>query len=101
MDFTPKRIAEREVFTVDYAALLGTGETITTAVWSITAQRGIDASASAMIQGSATISGTKVSQVISGGLADVFYAPMCIATTSTGQALVLPEYGNGMLHVTA
>lgn len=101
MDFTPKRASEQEVFTVDFTSLLGTGETITSAVWSNTLIRGTDATPGAMIQGSATIAGPLVSQVIKGGTVDGFYAPVCTAQTSTGQTLTLPVYGDGLLHVTA
>ena len=99
MDFTPKRATEQEVFTVDFSGLLGASETITSAVWSNTVIRGIDVTPNTMIQGSATITGALVSQVIKGGIAGNFYAPICTAQTSSGQVLILPEYGNGILQV--
>ena len=101
MDFTPKRTTEQEVFTVDFTLLLAPGETITSASWGNSAVRGIDATAPSMIQGAATINGSRVSQVIKGGVIDVFYAPTCTAVTNAGQTLVLPVYGDGLLHVTA
>lgn len=101
MDFSPKRAMEVEVFTVDFSALLGTGETITSAVWTCSVKEGADASASSMIRGSASVSGAKVSQSIGGGVAGVFYAPICTATTSAGQTLILPEPGYGLLSVLA
>jgi hypothetical protein len=102
MDFSPKRMTEQEVFTVDFATLgtLAAGETILSAAWSNSVIRGVDANAGAMIQGSATVIGTKVSQLIKAGLIDVFYAPVCTAVTSLGQVLVLPEYGHGLLRIT-
>ena len=100
MDFTPKRAAEVEVFTVDFSPLLATGETITSAVWSSTVTRGVDATPGTMIQGAATITGNKVSQLIKGGITGNQYAPVCTAITSAGQTLILPEYGNGQLLIT-
>lgn len=101
MDFSPKRVNEVEVFTVDFSALLGTGETITSAVWTCSVKEGSDAAASSMIQGAAAVSGSKVSQKIANGVAGCWYAPVCTVLTSAGQTLTLPEYGYGSLHVTA
>lgn len=98
-NFTPKRAGETEVFTVDFSALLATGETITSAAWSISVVSGSDPSAASMIDGSASISGSKVSQLITGGVSDVTYAPICTANTSLGQVLILPDPGRGFLQV--
>jgi hypothetical protein len=100
MDFTPKRAIETEVFTVDFINKLLPGETILSAVWSVTVAAGTDANPSAMVQGSAVINGSAVSQIITGGVPGVRYAPICTAHTAT-QTLVLPVYGDGMLEVTA
>lgn len=99
MNFSPKRATETEILTVDFAALLATGETIASAVWTSTVVSGSDTNPSAMIQGTASISGSKVSQVITAGVPGARYAPICTAQTST-QTLVLPEYGDGLLEVT-
>lgn len=100
MNFTPKRSAEVEIFTVDYANNLALGETIASAVWTVTVVQGADANSASMIHGVASISGTKVSQMIAAGVPGVTYAPVCTATTSLGQTLVLPEYAMGLLEVT-
>lgn len=100
MNFAPKRAAETEVFTVDFVNKLLPGETITSATWSITPVDGADPSASAMIQGAASVNGSAVSQIITGGVPGVRYAPTCTAQTSAGQTLVLPVYGDGQLSVT-
>ena len=100
MDYSPKRLTEAEIFTVDYSARIATGETITSAAWSITVVDGVDASATAMIQGAYSISGSQVSQMIGAGIAGMQYAPICTARTSLGQVLVLPDYGDGLLAVT-
>lgn len=99
MPWTPKRAGETEIFTVDFANLLGAGETIVSAPWSNSVIRGTDPSPNAMIQGAATITGTKVSQKITAGVPSNLYSPVCTATTSLGQVLILPDSGNGLLHV--
>jgi len=53
-----------------------------------------------MIQGQAVINGSAVSQIITGGVPGVRYAPICTAQTSAGQTLVLPVYGDGQVEVT-
>lgn len=100
MNFSPKRSAETEIFTVDYSGMLAPSETITSAIWTSTVVAGADISPSATIQGGASISGGKVSQRITAGIPGVRYAPICTAQTSLGQTLVLPEYGDGLLEVT-
>lgn len=100
MNFSPKRTIETEIFTVDYVNDLATGETIISATWTATVADGVDATPNAIIQGGATISGTRVSQKLTAGLPGVRYAPICTATTSLGQVIVLPEYGDGLLDVT-
>lgn len=100
-DFTSKRVGETEVFTVDYTKNLNVGETIVSAVWTNSVKTGIDVSPNSMIQGVATIAGPLVSNKITGGIAGVYYAPICTATTSLGQVIVLPEPPNGALLVTS
>jgi hypothetical protein len=100
MNFSPMRAGEKEVFTVDFGPLLAAGETISSPVWSITVVDGCDASANAMIQGSSTLAGSTVSQMIGSGLPGVRYAPKCTVQTSQGETLILPAYGDGLLDVT-
>jgi hypothetical protein len=99
MDFTPKRVGESEVLTVDFADLLGEGEIILSASWSMRIKVGSDPAASSMIQGSVTVTGTKVSQMVTGGVAGVLYEPLCTALTSLDQVLELPDPGEGLLMV--
>lgn len=99
MDFTPMRVGAEEVFTVDYVDELAPGETILSAAWEMRVVQGVDPSASAMIIGTATVKGSVVSQLITGGVAGVTYRPICWALTSLGQRLDLPEIGNGLLLV--
>jgi hypothetical protein len=99
-DFSPKRYGETELFTVDYVDRLAPGVTITSASWSILPVDGQDPAAAAMIQGAAVIGGSLVSQMITAGVPGLRYAPACYATTSNGQTLILPEYGQGYLEIT-
>jgi hypothetical protein len=101
MNFDPKRSMEKEIFTVDFAPLLPDGVTILSAAWSISVVEGVDPAAPAMLIGSASISGSKVNQMIGGGVGDVLYAPVCTAQTSDDRTLVLPEAGFGYLYVPA
>jgi hypothetical protein len=99
MDFTPKRVGESEVLTVDFVDLLGVGETILSASWNMRVKAGVDPAANSMIQGTATTTGTKVSQMVTAGVAGVLYEPLCTALTSLGQTVELPDPGEGLLMV--
>jgi hypothetical protein len=100
MNFDPKRAAEIEIFTVDFAPLLPDGVVIAAAAWSISPVDGSDPLAASMIIGSASISGSLVSQLIGSGVPGLRYAPICTAQFSDGQTRVLPEYGQGLLEIT-
>jgi hypothetical protein len=105
MTWTAKRVGEAEAFTADFAGgqfpRLGTGETITpgTAVWSCAAVIGVDANAQAMVSGGSTITGAKVTQMITGGVSGVTYQLTCTVQTSAGQALTLPDINEDRLYV--
>jgi hypothetical protein len=62
-------------------------------------EQGGDPSPNAMILGTATVSGSKVSQKITGGVAGAAYDPICTAQTSLDQTLILPEEGDTRLVV--
>lgn len=100
MNFSPMRIGETEIFTVDYTELLGDGETLVSAEWSNKVIRGSNPDPDAMIIGLASINGAEVSQKISASIVAI-YAPICTAQTSAGQTLILPEPGRGLLQVVA
>jgi hypothetical protein len=97
MNFTPKRAAEIEVFSVDYVNSLPPGVTIVTAVWTVASSHGTPMPG--MIVDIAAISGSVVSQLIGGGVPGVTYVPQCAATCSDGQVLILPEPNDGFLEV--
>jgi hypothetical protein len=90
MNFSPKRVAEVQIFSVDFSPLLAAGETLSAAVWSVALFSGTDPTPNAMLQGPAVIAGSVVSQVLKGGVAGGIYGPICTATTSLGQTLVVP-----------
>lgn len=84
-----KRASETVIETFDFASLLAVGETLSAAAVTATVYSGTDSSPSSLISGSASISGTKVTQKITAGTAGVVYQLSCAVTTSTGQTLKL------------
>jgi flagellar biosynthesis protein FliR len=89
----PKRLGETVVLnTFNFLSLLAVGETISSATVTATVYTGVDPSPSSMISGSATISGSIVSQKVAGGVLGVVYELLCSAVTSAGQTLLLAGY---------
>ena len=89
----PNKIAtEVKNLTFDFASLLAASETISTKVVTAAVYSGTDASPSSIISGSATSSGTVVTQLITGGTLGVIYELTCTITTSASQTLVLVGY---------
>lgn len=92
--FTPKDPDSREYFAFRYAKELANfpGVTIASAVWEATQVDAeadeVDPDPSAMLSGSAGISGDKVSQLIIDGVENVQYCFSCAATLSDGQVIV-------------
>ncbi len=103
MNFTNKRIAEDVILSVDYSTtdVLADGETIVSATWTNSVRSGTDPAPQNMLSGAASINGLIVSQLLIDGVLDVWYWPICTALTSLGQTLVLPDPGQGSLHVVA
>lgn len=84
-----KYIAERIPITVNMLNRCGDGETISTAVVSVTVGTGTDATPSAILDGGATvISGQEVRQYVVGGLAGVTYNLQIAATTNLGSIYI-------------
>jgi hypothetical protein len=79
-----------EVF--DFASRLSLGETISSASTVATTYSGTDASPSGIISGSASISGSKVTQVVTAGTLGVTYLLVCTANTSAGQVLQIAAF---------
>lgn len=88
----PKYAAETRTETFDFTSRLALAETLSTASVTATVYSGTDASPSALVSGSAGISGAKVTQLITAGTVGVTYMLSCSVTTSTGQTLVLKGY---------
>lgn len=88
----PKLVSAIQNVTFDFISLLAVGETISTKVVTCLVYSGVDASPSSMISGSATASGTVVTQLVTGGTAGVIYYLTCTITTSAGQTLVLTAF---------
>lgn len=88
----PKLLGEtvNEIF--DFTSLLAVGETLSTASTTASVYSGTDASPSSIINGSASISGAKVTQSITGGTLGVLYELLCTVTTSASQTLSLSAY---------
>lgn len=80
--------AATETVNLSFTYTLATGETITSAVIAATVLRGTDAAPSALLSGSKTISGAKITQLVQGGIENVVYLVSSTATTSTGQVLL-------------
>jgi hypothetical protein len=82
--FSYKITTENEQFTFDFSPVLGIGETITAATCVVEVKEGTDPSPNAIKVGSASYSGSKATQRISGGLDGVIYRlEMTVTTSST------------------
>lgn len=90
--FEGKLLGETVTETFPFLSRLAVGETISTAVVTATTYSGTDASPSAIISGSATISGSNVTQKITAGTLGVTYLLLCTITTSAGQTLSMSAY---------
>lgn len=83
----PKLAGSTYNATFDFTSQLGASETISTQVCTSTVYSGTDASPASMINGSATASGSVVTQSITAGTAGVVYYIKCVITTSLSQTL--------------
>jgi len=87
-----KKQGETVILPFDFISKLSPGETILTASCSATTYTGADISPGAIIAGVATISGTVVNQLVTGGLLGVIYDVLARATTSLSQVIELSAY---------
>ena len=78
--------------TFDFTSQLASSETISTKVVTAITYSGTDASPSAIINGSASVSGAIVTQSITGGVLGVIYELKCTITTNASQTLILTGY---------
>lgn len=87
-----KKLGETVFLAIDFISKLGAGETIVSAVCTCTVYTGNDPSPSAVISGASLISGTIVSQLVTGGVLGTIYEILAKATTSLGQTIELPGF---------
>lgn len=85
----PKSPSETRTVTFEFLSLLAAGETVSSATVTVTVWSGTDASPSAIKSGTATASGTKVTQAFTAGVEGVIYLINVAATTSLSQVVVL------------
>lgn len=91
-EFQPKLLGASVNLQFDFASMLESGETISTQSVACTVYSGTDASPSSMISGSATASGSIVTQLVIGGTLGVIYQLACTITTSESQTLVMTAF---------
>lgn len=90
--FGGKSLGETKSLVFDFLSLIALGETLSTASVAAVVYSGTDASPSSLISGSAAISGSQVTQKITGGVLGVTYLLTCTVTTSAGQTLLLSGF---------
>lgn len=76
----------------DFTSILGAGETIISVTIGVNVYTGADSNPSAMISGPATINGSVVLQLFTGGQFGTIYGLRCAVTTSLGQGITLIGY---------
>lgn len=90
--FEGKTDGETVTLTFSFLSRLAASETISTQTVTATVYSGTDASPSSIISGSASASGSNVTQKITGGVVGVIYQLLCTITTSTSQTLELTGF---------
>jgi hypothetical protein len=76
----------------NFVSQLAVGETIENATVTASVYTGVDANPSAIVSGAATINGTVVMQLITGGVLGVIYELLCKIVTSLGQTIEQSGY---------
>jgi hypothetical protein len=91
IDFDPSDTGEDEIYQFDYTAILASGETIVSAVWTCAVVNGTDGSPASHLQGAPLINsaGTATQQWIQTLIPGVQYRLQAMVTTSIGQKLSL------------
>ncbi len=85
-------VGEIAVLPTDFISKLQVGESILSAVATISVYSGIDSNPSAMLAGTPTVSGTVVNTLIAPTVVGCIYEVKILAVTSLGQTLVLTGY---------
>ena len=86
--FDPKDPSASDVFALDFADDMATGETLSTATFAIAVLDGTDADVADMLSGAASVVGTEARQRIIAGVAGVTYDVRAVVTTSAGNTKV-------------
>lgn len=76
----------------NFISSLQVAETITTASVSASVYSGNDPTPSAILSGSPTISGTTISQLVTGGVLGTIYELLYTANTSLAQSIQISAY---------
>lgn len=82
MSFSEKKVGESVTLGFDMVRVLGIGEEIVSASFSVSVLRGADTDPTLMISGMETIIGSHVKQRISGGIAGCYYTVEVAVTTN-------------------
>lgn len=69
----PKAASETRIIIADLASAMNAGDALSSATVTCSLWSGVDASPSSVISGSATVSGTKVTQKVTGGVEGNIY----------------------------
>jgi len=88
----PKPVTGTVLRQFDFSSLLQTGETLASAVVTASVYSGTDPTPSAIISGSATVSGGVVSQNITAGVLGCIYELLCVATTSVPHSIPMAAF---------
>lgn len=90
--FEGKLIGETSSLVFDFLSVLPAGVTISSASVTASTYSGTDAAPSAILSGSPTISGSKVTQKVTVGVLGVTYLLLASATLSDGQVRQLSGF---------
>lgn len=94
--FTYKLTTDSELFAFDFSQVLGSGETLSTASCSVIVMNGTDSNPSAILSGTAAITGSKANQRVVNGVSEVTYRLIMTVTTSASNTFTaigdLPVY---------
>lgn len=88
-DFSDTAPARSEVYTIDFARDLGSGDSIASAVWQIISPTRADEAAASRAVGDPVIVGTTVSQTAVGLRSGVQYVMRALVTTTQGNSISL------------
>lgn len=86
-ELAPKLLGESPNVKFDFAGRIAAGVTLSSPTVTATVYSGTDAAPSNIISGAASVSGSIVTQKVTGGTLGVIYELLCQVTTSDSQTL--------------